>query len=55
MLIGQFNKILTLIDYPMQIDIDVNESKVQYELYGVVLHFGTLENGHYMAYGKREN
>lgn len=27
---------------------------MNYDLFGVVLHIGSLDNGHYMAYGKRE-
>ncbi|CAK84166.1 unnamed protein product (macronuclear) [Paramecium tetraurelia] len=45
-----FQKNNILVTYPE--DIQINQ--IDYELYGVVLHFGGLDNGHYIAYGRRQ-
>jgi ubiquitin C-terminal hydrolase len=39
-----------IVEYPEEILI--NEKK--YVLYGVVLHAGTLDNGHYTSLAKRD-
>jgi ubiquitin C-terminal hydrolase len=31
----------------------VHNGIARYQLYGLVCHFGSLENGHYIAYGLR--
>ncbi|CAD8179166.1 unnamed protein product [Paramecium octaurelia] len=46
-----FQKNNILVAYPENITIN----QIDYDLYGVVQHFGGLDNGHYTAYGKRSN
>ncbi|CAD8191626.1 unnamed protein product [Paramecium pentaurelia] len=45
-----FQKNNILVTYPEAITIN----QIDYELYGVVQHFGGLDNGHYTAYGRRQ-
>ncbi|CAK84647.1 unnamed protein product (macronuclear) [Paramecium tetraurelia] len=46
-----FQKNNIVVAYPENIIIN----QIDYDLYGVVQHFGGLDNGHYTAYGKRSN
>jgi len=34
---------------------ELTNSEISYELYGVIVHEGTTENGHYIAHCKQEN
>lgn len=52
-IIGYFNKINSVVDYPILLELAVQGVVERYTLYGVVIHFGSLDGGHYIAYGKR--
>ena len=39
-----------MIDYPEVLEVN----NTLFRLYGIVDHSGSLENGHYIAYGKRD-
>ncbi|CAD8102555.1 unnamed protein product [Paramecium sonneborni] len=45
-----FQKNNILVTYPENLEIN----QIHYQLYGVVQHFGGLDNGHYISYGKRQ-
>ena len=52
-LIGVNKKINTVVSYESKLNLLVAEKPANFSLYGVILHFGSLENGHYMGLGKR--
>lgn len=46
----------TIIDYPINLNIGdyvLSNDNYNYELYGVILHFGSILGGHYICYVKR--
>jgi ubiquitin C-terminal hydrolase len=50
---GINKKINTTVTYESKLNLLIADKPVTYLLYGVILHFGSLENGHYMGLGKR--